>query len=384
MSDAQGQYKISAAHAATTNASAAQLIDYDNDGLLDLVFFAAGKPRALRSIGRQWMDVSARAFAGVLSAANAPAPARSFASGDIDGDGDADLAWLASTGELKVFRNDGGNRNRSLRVQISGKVSNRSGVGAKVEARAGSLKQRAETYSASPAPAPADVQFGIGQRASVDAVRVLWPAGIIQAETEISPAGNPSAAVATAAATTAQNLNVIEVDRKPSSCPFLYTWNGERFEFVTDFMGGGEMGAWLGPGKWNYPDPDEYVRIRGDQLKERNNRYELRVTNELEEVLYVDRLQLIAVAHPADTEVYPNEGLTAQPKPFRLHTVRRPRAPLAATDEHDRDVLPQLAALDRKYVDNFKLHRIRGYAEEHALTLRLDRSRAANGRTVLF
>ena len=39
---------------------------------------------------------------------------------------------------------------------------------------------------------------------------------------------------------------IVELDRKPSSCPFLFTWNGTRFEFVTDFMGGGEMGAWLG------------------------------------------------------------------------------------------------------------------------------------------
>ena len=35
---------------------------------------------------------------------------------------------------------------------------------------------------------------------------------------------------------------VEELDRKPSSCPFLFAWNGERFEFMTDFLGGGEMG----------------------------------------------------------------------------------------------------------------------------------------------
>ena len=43
-------------------------------------------------------------------------------------------------------------------------------------------------------------------------------------------------------------VTVTELDRKPSSCPYLYTWNGSRFEFVTDFMGGGEMGDWVGPG----------------------------------------------------------------------------------------------------------------------------------------
>ena len=70
-------------------------------------------------------------------------------------------------------------------------------------------------------------------------------------------------------------MRVTELDRKPSSCPYLYGWNGERFEFITDFMGAGEMGAWAGPGLYNTPDPDEYVRIRGDQLRERDGRYEV-------------------------------------------------------------------------------------------------------------
>ena len=78
-------------------------------------------------------------------------------------------------------------------------------------------------------------------------------------------------------------LPITELDRKPSSCPYLYTWNGERFEFVTDFMGGGEMGYLEEPGRYNTPDPDEYVRIRDDQLKGGNGRYELRVPGELEE-----------------------------------------------------------------------------------------------------
>ena len=57
-------------------------------------------------------------------------------------------------------------------------------------------------------------------------------------------------------------------------------------------MGGGEMGYLHAPGVRSVPDPVEYVRIRGDQLKARDGRYELRVTNELEEALFVDRLHL--------------------------------------------------------------------------------------------
>jgi hypothetical protein len=242
--------------------------------------------------------------------------------------------------------------------------------------------QKLETYSASPAPAPADVVFGLGKRAGADAVRVLWPAGIVQAETEIARAqtANTGGANKSSAAT----LRITELDRKPSSCPYLYAWNGERFEFITDFMGGGEMGYLEEPGRYNRPDPEEYVRIRGDQLKERDGRFELRVTNELEEALFLDRLQLIAVAHPEGVEVYPNEGMTDPPRPFILYKTQGARPPLAAVDEHGHDVLSRIESMDRQYPDDFRRDSLRGYAEEHWLTLKLDDSSTANGRTLLL
>ena len=255
-----------------------------------------------------------------------------------------------------------------MRVNLTGKVSNRSGVGAKIEARAGSLVQKLETSSASPAVAPADVLFGLGKRTTVDAVRVLWPAGIVQAETEIARPANGRTIQQDASLLT---LNVTELDRKPSSCPYLYTWNGERFEFITDFMGGGEMGYLEEPGRHNTPDPDEYVRIRGDQLKGRNGRYELRVTNELEEALFADRFQLIAVDHPQGVEVYPNEGMTDPPRPFKLYATRGAHPPLTAVDDHGNDVLARIARMDRQYPDDFRRDRIRGYASDHTLTMNL-------------
>ncbi|HKG15630.1 MAG TPA: FG-GAP-like repeat-containing protein [Pyrinomonadaceae bacterium] len=368
-SDGRGRFRTSPAPAPLEGSTAAQFIDYDDDGLLDLLAASANGLRVLRNVGDGWTDATA------ASASSARISARSLVSADLDHDGDTDLLARDASGSPVLLRNDGGNRNRSLRVALAGKASNRGGVEAKIEIRAGSLQQKLETYAATPAPAPADVVFGLGQRKSADAVRVLWPSGVVQAETE-SPA--TSVGNETATGVRPGSLRVTELDRKPSSCPYLYTWNGRAFEFITDFMGGGETGDWVAPGIFNTPDPDEYVRIRGDQLRERDGRYELRVTNELEEALFVDRLQLVAVSHPMGVEVYPNEGLGNPTGPaFKLYATRGARAPRAATDEHGRDVLPRLARLDRKYVDDFALHGVRGYAAEHTLTLDLSREGSA-------
>jgi cytochrome c-type biogenesis protein CcmH/NrfG len=366
ISDGKEKFKTLAAPAGTEAARAAQFLDYDNDGLLDCVMLTDKGVRVWRNVGNGWIDTSERAVASDLSSGPSPlAAGRLFASGDVDNDGDPDIIFRSSSGNLRIGRNDGGNANRSLHVKLTGKVSNRSGIGAKIEARAGSLVQKLETSSASPAVAPADVLFGLGKRSGVDAVRVLWPAGIVQAETEFVNANKTASFV---------TLNVNELDRKPSSCPYLYVWNGERFEFITDFMGGGEMGYLEEPGRHNTPDPDEYVRIRGDQLKERNGRYELRVTNELEEALFADQFQLIAVDHPRGLEVYPNEGMSDPPRPFKLYATEDAHPPLTAVDDHENDVLSRISSMDRVYPDDFRRDRIRGYADEHTLTMKLAES----------
>ena len=359
LSDGQTKFRNTTAPDGTASTVAAQFVDYDNDGLLDLFTLSDTRAQLFRNIGAgKWSDATAVALLPGPGDNSALTRFEALALGDVDSDGDTDAVMKLSTGGVRIWRNDGGNKNTSVRVRLAARVSNRSGIGARVEIRAGSLRQQFESSSSTPAIAPADIAFGLGSRSSADVVRALWPSGILQAETDLTAEG--------------RTIIVTELDRKPSSCPYLFTWNGTSFEFVTDFMGGGEMGAWLAPGVWNHPDPDEYVRLSGGQLRPRDGVFELRVTNELEEALFVDRMQLVAVDHPADVDVFPNEGLISPPRPpFALTAIRGARVPATAIDEHGHDVRAQLAALDRQYPDDFRVRSIRGYAEPHFIELDL-------------
>ena len=257
--------------------------------------------------------------------------------------------------------NEGGNRNHSFTVSLEGRVSSKGAVGAKVDLRAGSLREKIETSAAVPMVAPGDVVFGLGSRPAPDTVRVIWVSGIVQTETEFPGATTQATRTAT---------HLVELDRKPSSCPYLYAWNGEGFSFVTDFLGAGEMGYWEAPGVRNHPEPVEYVRIAPGGLVSNGGRYELRVTNELEEVLYLDEMKLLAVDHPSGVEVYPDVGMTDPPKGFRLYGVRDLRAP-GVVDAGGVDGTEAAREVDGRFVGGFALERIRGYAQEHATTLDL-------------
>ncbi len=374
VSDGRGKFEMKDAPAGTENAAAAQFVDYDNDGLLDLI---VNTPKGLvisRNLGNGWTDASGKIFKTTADVANS----NQMLFADVDVDGDVDLMTFDKKGTPKFLRNDGGNANNAEFLRLQGRVSNKTAIGAKIDMRAGSLTQKLETYSASPAPAPAQVVFGLGKRTKPDAVRVIWTSGIVQSEIEFP-------AVAAAAAKNNAAFKIEELDRKPSSCPYLYTWNGERFEFVTDFLGGGEMGNWTSAGEYHFPDSDEFVRITSDQLKPKNGRYELRVTNELEEVLFLDHLKLHVVEHDANTEVYPNEGLGIPTFGKRiLYTTENAAPPLSATDGEGKSVLPKIKNLDRVFYDSFKSLPIRGYAETHDLTLKLDDKKDFRGRTLLL
>jgi tetratricopeptide (TPR) repeat protein len=330
---------------------AAQLSDYDNDGLLDVVTLGADGINLRRGLGGKLAE-------GVLAISNLKIEnLRSFALGDINNDGGIDLAGFNDGGSVIALKSEGFGKNFS-RMLLAGKTSNRSAVGVKAELRSGSLRQRLETYSSSPAPASAGVIFGLGYRTKVDALSLLWPAGIMQSELAIKASADNA---------------IDELDRKGTSCPLLYAWNGSQYGFVTDFLGGSAIGAREPGNVWSYPDTDEYIRVTGEQLKEKDGLLSMRMNNQLEEVIFFDEVKLLAVDHPAETEIYPNERLMPErPYPaFKLYSVKAPHPPVAAIDDKGNDILPLIKDVDRRYPDDFEKLQFKGYAREHAIELDL-------------
>ena len=179
-----------------TLAFACFFFDYDLDGRPD-IFAANGhvaddiqavqpnvtyaQPAHLfRNLGgRRFEDVTAK----VGRALTSPVVGRGAAYGDYDHDGDLDLAVTANNGAARLLRNDGGNRNRSLRLTLRGTSSNRDAIGSKVEllldGKPGpwSIVKTGSSY-ASQSELP--LTFGLGSRTRVSGVRITWPEGRVE------------------------------------------------------------------------------------------------------------------------------------------------------------------------------------------------------------
>src|SRR6478752_579597 len=113
----------------------------------------------------------------------------------------------------------------------------------------------------------------------------------------------------------------------------IFTWNGERFEFITDVLGVAPLGASSGDGDYFPVDHDEYIQIPGAALQAANGRYRVHITEELHEVSYLDQVQLVALDHPASTAIYTNDKFKSHPYPeFRLFGASEKIRPLSASN----------------------------------------------------
>ncbi len=253
-----------------------------------------------------------------------------------------------------------------IAVELEGVKDNRTGVDALVEVLAGDLYQRKRWRGRREV-------FGLGDLASADLVRVTWPNGVVQHAFEVAAGDTAS---------------ILQVDRLVGSCPFLYTWDGDTYTFISDVLGTTPLGLPMAPGMLVPPDHEEYVRVRGDQLvPDADGLLKLALTEELREVTYLDRVRLHAIDHPAHLEVHPDEAFTFPPfAPHHVHTVDAPLAPARAIANADAaggfaddvDVTHLLGALDDRYAATFvtKPAQFNGLCDPWSLELEFGRDDA--------
>ncbi len=322
------------------------LVDYDNDGWLDVFAYGQNGARAWRNRGHNgFEDVTAELGLDQIASADA------MVAADFDGDGDTDLI-TSSAGGLQFWRNDGGNANRQLKLRLAGHRSNASALGARIELTSGRWRTSRTLHQL-------PLEIGVGQHDKLDTLKIHW---FDLATTLVDvPVGT-------------REMTLDELTVPTGSCPYLYAWDGQRFRFVTDILGAAPLGLPLTERRYIEADPEEYLVLGNDQqFVPKNDAYELRVTEELREVLYLDTASLVVVDHPDGTVVFPTSKLRAG-KPFPPHelwTLRTAAALRQATRSDGLDVTEALARVDGRMVSPVRLRepQLRGLAEPFSVTM---------------
>ncbi|MYK20528.1 hypothetical protein F4055_20560 [Candidatus Poribacteria bacterium] len=329
-------------------------IDYDNDGFLDVWVGGEKGMFLFRNDGtgdfaEPYPILDSTTLTGELRLENAVAGA----VGDYDNDGDLDLFFINADGQLRALQNNGGNQNNWIQVRLEGITTgnnkvNRDAIGSKLEVKVGDLYQlRYVSEQVS--------HFGLGAYDAADVVRVVWTNGVPQNVVE------PRA-----------RQRVLEKQVLKGSCPFLYVYNGEQYEFVTDLLWRAPLGLITSMG---FVAPDEtrdFVKISGQQMRPKSGKYSIQITEELWETAYFDEVKLIAVDHPAGTDIFVDEQYIPPPfAEFKVYGVGEKRQPKSGVNHRGEDVSDALKTFDYHYAIEHPPGIYQGVVEPHAIVLDL-------------
>ena len=336
-------------------------VDIDNDGWIDLaaiVQTAAGpRVKVLRNKGDGSFEDVSHSLGLDSVALKAP---RGLIAADVDGDGAPDLIATQLNAAPLLLRNVGANKNHFVRLDLSGYADNKTALGSKVEIFANGQWQKWELAGASgfQTQAPPQILIGLGEAEGIDLLRILWPTGILQDEIDLPHT---------------QVIAMKEADRRGSSCPVLFAWDGHKYKLVTDVIGAAVVGHWFTPTRRNTPNPGEWIKVDGDKVAAVDGKLSLRFIEPMEEVNYIDQLRLVAVDHPENVEVNPDERFLDDP-PFasgRVVASAGARLPRGAWDGDGRDVLDVLSRRDHRFASGFTATPYDGFANVHTLTIDL-------------
>jgi hypothetical protein len=273
---------------------------------------------------------------------------------DSDGDGREDLAYVSADGKLVLASNQTEGAGRSIALFAKGVRAAPSGRLTKLEVRRGGDYGYVQS-------AGAVARIGIGASDYVEILRIEWTNGFVENKLKIDAATKPYV--------------FTESERISGSCPSLFVWNGERFEYFTDAFISGPMGVPMDRGIF-FPSKDrEVLAIPGDKVALRDGVLELRFTEELYETVFIDRARLSYVDLPAGTEVLPHSRTAPVPEPDAdLYITDQLVTAARATGSDGSDLTDILASVDQRSADFFARSWHHGFAEPHWIELELPKS----------
>lgn len=326
-----------------------KVADLDNNGGLDLVM-VSGLPSGLYSpcqpnCNNVWLNNGNGKF-DLLQ--NGVPKDRVLDIADVNNDGRLDLLGVSDSGPYQAINQSTKNYHwQIVRPRASNAVGdqriNPFGVGGEMEIRSGMTVQK------QPITGPL-IHFGLGEQASSDVIRVVWPNGTVRAEFEIKA-----------------DQEVLAEQRLKASCPWLFAWNGKQMEFVKDAVPwGSAIGLRINTlGSAKIAATGEWYKIRRDQLVPHDGYYDIRVTAELWEVYYYDYIGLMPIDHPEGTEIFVDERFVVPPAKLGFTTVATPKPIKQAIDDDGNDVTSLLSARDGKALDNFGRGQFQGLTRDH-------------------
>jgi tetratricopeptide (TPR) repeat protein len=322
--------------------------DYDNDGWLD-IFVIGNGIRLFRNIGNEkFKDVTSST--GLNKYDKLQFKSAYFA--DFDNDGDTDIILSQLNNQLKYLRNNGGNKNNQLKLRLIGTRSNTSAIGVKIEVSAGGLKLTRAVHQL-------PIEIGVGNHKTIDAVTIGWfDLTLSTVDIQVEQ----------------KQIEMLEIYFPKGSCPYMYVWDGEKFRFVSDFLGNSPLGLRISEDRFVDADTDEHLWLgTTSNVKPKNGFYTVQLTEELSEALYLDKAELVVVDHPAATVVQTTSKMRPSPPypPSEIVLLHKPMPLIKATRSDGLDVTETLQKRDDIMVSPVKLRvpQLRGLCEPYSITM---------------
>ena len=212
--------------------------------------------------------------------------------------------------------------------------SNASGIGTLVQSRAASrwtVLDRLDPHSG-PGQSLQPLLIGLGGHHQADFIALAWTDGVSQTELDLA-AG--------------EHHVIAEKQRQLASCPVLFAWTGEAFEFVSDVLGGAALGYLDAPGRYAPPRPFEGLLLDATSLAVRDGRYQLKLAEPMEENAYLDAARLTVYDLPPGWHMVLDERVAVRGEPAtgRPITFRHAESPVSVTTADGGDVT-ELALFD--------------------------------------